>query len=270
MTITFADGITYPILTILGRTELVSSLPDLIAKSDRNILEIHFDSTVLDKDSVFIYYKNATELTHTITIADDEGQSYTHLDYVIPVKFSFEYFGSETNPRIVLVLAQLTETDKSLREVAGMTKVYTGTELEIAVAKKVDELSDICTQTIYDGADVTLADGTVEHFTLDEQDQLNLSGVGLELLMGEEIVSWHEDDETIACKFYSAADATTIIKTLTANKKYHITYFRDLRIYVNSLATVEEVNAIEYGFALPDEFKSEVLMAYEQQFNIGL
>lgn len=265
MTITFADNITYPILTILGRTELVSSLPDLIAKSDRNIMEIHFDSTILDKDDIFIYYKNAAELTHTVTIVDDKGQSYTHLDYVIPVKFSFEYFGNEVNPRIVLILAQLTETDKSLREVAGMTKVYTGTELEIAIAKKVDELSNICTQTIYDGADVTLADGTVEHFTLDEQDQLNLSGVGLELLMGEEIVSWHEDDETISCKFYSAADATTIIKTLTANKKYHITYFRDLRIYVKSLSSIEEVNSVFYGMVLPDEFKSEVLIAYEQE-----
>lgn len=122
MTITFADGISYPILTVLGRTELVSSLPDLIAKSDRNIMEIHFDSTVLDKDSVFIYYKNATELTHTITIVDDEGQSYTHLDYVIPIKYSLEYFGNETNPRIVLVLAQLTETDKLLREIVSNTE----------------------------------------------------------------------------------------------------------------------------------------------------
>lgn len=122
MTITFADGISYPILTILGRTELVSSLSDLIAKSDRNILEIHFDSTVLDKDSVFIYFTNAAELTHTITITDDEGQSYTHLDYIIPVKFSFEYFGSETNPRIILVLAQLTETDKLLREIVSNTE----------------------------------------------------------------------------------------------------------------------------------------------------
>lgn len=265
MTITFADNISYPILTILGRTELVSSLPDLITKSNRNIMEIHFDSTILDKDSIFNYYKNAAEFTHIITIVDDEGQSYTHLDYIIPVKYSLEHFGNEANPRIVLVLAQLTETDKSLREVAGMTKVYTGTELEIAIAKKVDELSNICTQTIYDGADVTLADGTVEHFTLDEQDQLNLSGVGLELLMGEEIVSWHEDDETISCKFYSAADATTIIKTLTANKKYHITYFRDLRIYVKSLNSIEEVNSVFYGMVLPDEFKSEVLIAYEQE-----
>ena len=134
---------------------------------------------------------------------------------------------------------------------------------------KIDEMDKICKQTIYNGLDITLQDGTVEHFTLDEQDQLNLSGIGLKLLMGAETVAWHKDDETVPCRFYSVTDATKIISTLTAWKEYHITYFRDLRIYVNTLATVEEVNAIEYGFVLPNEFKSEVLMAYEQQLGMS-
>lgn len=265
MTIMFTDGTTLPILTVLGRSELTSSISDIIRNSNREIMEIHF--SVLDVDENYIKYcfLHPEERTSTLVITDDEGSSFVHKDYLIGIKFSTEYVGTDPNPHIILVLAQLNETDKSLREVAGKIKVYTGTELEIAVAKKVDELSNICTQTIYDGADVTLADGTVEHFTLDEQDQLNLSGVGLELLMGEEIVSWHEDDETIACKFYSASDATAIIKTLTANKKYHITYFRDLRIYVKSLSSMEEVNSVFYGMVLPDEFKSEVLIAYEQK-----
>lgn len=130
---------------------------------------------------------------------------------------------------------------------------------------KINEMDESCKQTIYNGLDITLEDGTVEHFTLDEQDQLNLSGIGLKLLMGAEIIAWHEDDETIPCRFYSAIDATKIISTLTNWKEYHITYFRDLRIYINSLQTVDEVNAIEYGFALPAEAKSDVLIAYEQR-----
>lgn len=136
-------------------------------------------------------------------------------------------------------------------------------------SNKINEMDNICKQTIYKGLDITLEDGTVEHFTLDEQDQLNLSGIGLKLLMGAETVAWHEDDETIPCRFYSAADATKIISTLTAWKEYHITYFRDLRIYINSLTTVEEIESIEYGCVLPDEYKSEVLIAYEQQLGIG-
>lgn len=135
---------------------------------------------------------------------------------------------------------------------------------------KINQMDNACKQTIYKGLDITLEDGTIEHFTLDEQDQLNLSGIGLKLLMGAETVAWHEDDETVPCRFYSAADATKIISTLTAWKEYHITYFRDLRIYINSLTTVEEIELIEYGFVLPEEFKSEVLMAYEQQLGMNI
>ena len=54
-----------------------------------------------------------------------------------------------------------------------------------------------------------------------------------------------------------------IINTLTVFKSYHITYFRDLRIYVNSLENIEDVEAIYYGYTLPDEAKSDVLKYYE-------
>lgn len=147
---------------------------------------------------------------------------------------------------------------------------YNLIELSNCKTSKITEMDNACKQTIYNGLDITLEDGTIEHFTLDEQDQLNLSGIGLKLLMGAETVAWHEDDETVPCRFYSAADATKIISTLTAWKEYHITYFRDLRIYINSLTTVEEIELIEYGFVLPEEFKSEVLITYEQQLGMNI
>lgn len=129
---------------------------------------------------------------------------------------------------------------------------------------KTKELSDICSNTIYQGIPITLSNGSTQHFTLTEQDQLNLSGIGLKLLMGAQQIAWHEDDITKECQYYSAEDAQKIIATLTTFKEYHITYFRDLRIYVYSLNTVEEVEAVEYGFELPEEFKSQVLKDYEQ------
>ena len=135
--------------------------------------------------------------------------------------------------------------------------------LDIAIKNKLEELSDICTKTIYDGLDIKLSDGTIEHFTLDEHDQLNLSGIGLQLGAGAEMISWHQDDVTKPCRFYTAEDAQKIINTLTVFKSYHITYFRDLRIYVNSLENIEDVKAIYYGYILPDKAKSDVLKYYE-------
>lgn len=143
-------------------------------------------------------------------------------------------------------------------------------DIEVVKANKISELSDTCTQTIYNGSDVTLSDGTVEHFTLDANDQLNLSGIALKILMGSEDIYWHEDDVTAPCKKYSVEDAKIIIGVLTTFKEYNITYFRDLRIYINSLEDIDQINAIEYGFVLPDEFKSEALKNMESMMNAGV
>lgn len=136
------------------------------------------------------------------------------------------------------------------------------------ITKKIEELDKACQETIFYGLDITLSSGETEHFTLTERDQLNLSGIALKLLMGAETVAWHEDDETVPCRFYSRDDALLIIGTLTTYKEAHITYFRDLRIYVNSLSSVAEVEAIKYGFVLPEEAKSDVLKVYEQQLGV--
>lgn len=136
--------------------------------------------------------------------------------------------------------------------------------LEEIKTEKITQLDSICTDTIYKGTDILLSTGETQHFTLDEQDQANLAGIGLQLGAGAEMISWHQDDVTKPCQFYSAEDAQTIINTLTVFKSYHITYFRDLRIYVNSLENIEDVEAIYYGYALPDEAKSDVLKYYER------
>ena len=143
------------------------------------------------------------------------------------------------------------------------------TTLEEAKKVKIEHLDSTCENTIYAGTDVTLSNGSVEHFTLDAKDQLDLSGIGLQLLQGAEQIAWHKDDETESCKFYSAADGTAIIQTLTLFRTYHITYFRDLRIYVNSLSDADDVNAIEYGSVIPDEYKSDVLKSIETQMGLA-
>lgn len=135
--------------------------------------------------------------------------------------------------------------------------------LEPIIEAKVNELSNACTQVIYNGIDIRLSTGEVQHFTLDEQDQANLSGIGLELAAGAEFITWHEADQTKPCQFYSAEDATTIIQSLTVWKSYHITYFRDLRIFINSLENADRIKAIQYGYELPDSWKSNVLKYYE-------
>lgn len=146
--------------------------------------------------------------------------------------------------------------------------VVTEEDIDIAKISKINKMSDICTRTIYAGTSVKLSDGTVEYFTLDNNDQLNLSGLAIKISMGATEIYWHENDVTKPCKIYSAKDAQIIIGTLTTFKEYNITYFRDLRIYINSLDNIDDINNIEYGFNIPEEYKSEVLKKIESQMNL--
>ncbi len=121
MTIMFADNIVYPVITIKGKNDIVTSLADTIAKSERDVMKIQFDKNLVNSNDIYQYFLNPDNTTHTITITDDNGETHTHLDYIIPVKYGEEYFELEENPRIFIILAQLTETDKLLREIVNNT-----------------------------------------------------------------------------------------------------------------------------------------------------
>lgn len=175
---------------------------------------------------------------------------------------SIELYSSDDEP---MFLKTFNPLDYNVDVIGNTLILKTKQDLNIVRTNKIEELSNNCTETIYAGIDVTLSTDEVQHFTLDEQDQSNLAGLGLQLAAGASMISWHCDDQTKACQFYTAVDATKIIQSLTAFKSYHITYFRDLRIYVNSLTTAEEIEQIYYGYPLPEEAKSQVLKVLESQ-----
>lgn len=63
------------------------------------------------------------------------------------------------------------------------------------------------------------------------------------------------------CKFYSNADMAKITATAMEFITWHITYFRDLRIYIRSLESKEEVGRVTYGTGIPEAYQSEPLKA---------
>lgn len=126
---------------------------------------------------------------------------------------------------------------------------------------KVSEMNEAQQQVIQKGVDVVLSDGSTEHFTLKDQDQTSLVGLQTQVIAGEENIPWHTSDEAEHCKFYSNADMALITTAAMACVTWHVTYFRDLRIYIRSLQTKEEVEAIIYGVDIPEEYRSEPLKA---------
>jgi hypothetical protein len=122
---------------------------------------------------------------------------------------------------------------------------------------KLKEMSYNCNKTITNGFDITLSDGNSYHFSLTTQDQLNLITLATMVESGETQIPYHADGEP--CKFYSTLDIKAIIDKATEFKTYHISYYNSLKIYINSMETMEEISEVTYGIEIPAEYQSEVL-----------
>ena len=126
---------------------------------------------------------------------------------------------------------------------------------------KVKEMNAVQQQTIQLGIDVTLTDGATEHFSLTDHDQTSLMGLQSQVAAGVEQIPWHTSDESEHCKFYSNADMALITASAIEYVTWHVTYFRDLRIYIRALDNIDDVKAITYGIDIPQEYQSEPLKA---------
>lgn len=205
---------------IIGKVERINSnLIKITGDVPVNLSGFHL---VTDHGKVFGKYENFTTLYKTL----ENG-------YILSYDGSV-YVESEAEEPEVMTLDQIKEN-------------------------KVLSMNSEQKQVIADGVNVTLTDGTVEHFTLSDHDQTSLMALQTQVDAGTELIPWHNSNETEHCKFYSNADMALIIETALNYVVYHVTYFRDLRIYIRSLGTEEEVNAVVYGMPIPSDFQSEPL-----------
>lgn len=131
--------------------------------------------------------------------------------------------------------------------------------LEEVQEQKITEMNMMQQSIIQAGVQVTLSDGTEEHFTLSGQDQTSLMGLQSQVAAGADNIPWHTSDQAEHCKYYSNADMGLIVTAAMQYVTYHVTYYRDLRIYIRSLEEKEDVNAVFYGMPIPLEYQSEPL-----------
>ena len=183
----------------------------------------------------------------------------TYDELEIPVAIPNEnYEFLEWTPKIPLH-GKITKNEKYIAKT-----VYVKT-LEEEQTEKISEMNEIQQLTIRDGVLITLSDGTTEQFTLKDQDQTSLMGLQTLVAQGVENIPWHSADQSEHCKYYSNADMAIIAEKALQFITYHVTYFRDLRIYIRSLQTKEEVQNVTYGMEIPSEYQSEVLKDFAVQ-----
>lgn len=135
--------------------------------------------------------------------------------------------------------------------------------LEELQAGKRREVAAECERLIYAGINVTLADGSVEHYALTIEDQLNLFGKQIQVSAGQAQIEYHADGQP--CRYYSPADMQTIIQAAMWHVSYHTTYCNALNMWIAGCQTAEEVQEIFYGADVPEEYQSEVFKTYLTQ-----
>ena len=131
--------------------------------------------------------------------------------------------------------------------------------LEEIKEQKIAEMNFEQQRVIKAGINVTLSEGITEHFTLKDQDQISLMGLQTLAAQGTEKIPWHESNNAGHCKYYSAEDMNKITSAALSFISFQVTYFRDLRIYINSMQDKESIQEVEYGMYIPEEYQSEVL-----------
>ena len=129
--------------------------------------------------------------------------------------------------------------------------------VEFVREAKIKQMSNVCRQTIEAGVDLEMY-GAIKHFSLTTQDQLNLMSLQT-LAQTSDIVPYHADGEDII--FYSADDINKIIEAANALRIYETTYFNNLKSYINTLQTIEEISSITYGTHIPYEYQTDAFKA---------
>lgn len=129
--------------------------------------------------------------------------------------------------------------------------------IEMVRENVINQMSAACNAAIVGGVDVTLSDGQTYHFSLNLEDQLNLLSLQGMIANGAEAVPYHADGEE--CRFFSTDDFTAVTTAATNWKLYNESYFNSLRAYIQSMETMEELLAVEYGMEVPAEYQTVVL-----------
>lgn len=152
--------------------------------------------------------------------------------------------------------SQLLAERSSIRDkINGLENNEEATEEEIAAIlleaeknRKIMEMSAVCQTTITNGIDYN-----EEHYRLNTTDQINLTSL-YALAQAGQSVPYHADGQV--CRIYSAEEMIGLVQAGTQWIMYHTTYFNLLKHQILEIESVEEIEVVEYGMELKEEYQS--------------
>lgn len=127
--------------------------------------------------------------------------------------------------------------------------------LSVVMSAKLSEISNACNAVIVNGVDIKFGEETV-HFNLSIEDQSNINNLFRVVELGGTEYPYQADGGV--CRIYTAAEISAIYIAAQTLITTQTTYHNELKQYVQTLTSAEEVSAIQYGMTLPEPYLTEM------------
>lgn len=210
--------------------------------------DVYYTYLVYDVESKFITSQITTTAdTYENGILRKSGQGK---EYSSPTQE--QIFDSDGFYMYKAVDDQVVETTAEEKE--AWEKERDANRLESALDAKISEISAACNSAIIAGVDY----GN-KHFSYDNDDQKNISNAAQLAITTGLGVPYHADGES--CEIFSKEDIVAIYVTEETNLTHNVTYHNQLKLYVQTLDTIEKIEAIKYG-------ETELTGKYKETYNI--
>lgn len=138
-------------------------------------------------------------------------------------------------------------------------------ELTYVKEAKIQKLRTDCQNAIVSGVDIEFADNSIQHFSMELTDQIEVQRLVTEKSFDDPI-PYHADDDIF--RYYAYEDIIKLYNAMNDWKLYNTSYFNDLKRYVNSMHSMKEVDGIEYGCDIPEEYQSEIFKDIKEKLNL--
>lgn len=127
--------------------------------------------------------------------------------------------------------------------------------LSVVMSAKLSEISNACNAVIVNGVDIKFGEENV-HFNLSIEDQSNINNLFRVVELGGTEFPYQADGGV--CRIYTAAEIAAIYIAAQTLITTQTTYHNELKQYVQTLTSAEEVSAIQYGTTLPEPYLTEM------------
>ena len=133
---------------------------------------------------------------------------------------------------------------------------------------KEKQISSYCNKAIIEGMDITTSKG-IEHFSLQETDQINLTTALAAVQQGASVYPYHADKSL--CRMFTAEEIKNISQSVIQHKLYHTTLCNHLLTWIRRSTSREEIENISYSAEnLPDDLAQNMLSILSQEQSYSL